>query len=215
MCLPFEPEPDNSQKFNIYLFLALLGLHCLVGFSLIVASRGCSLLRCAGFSLWWLLLLRSTGSRQRASVVAAHGLSSCSSQALDHWLSSCGPRAQLLCGRWDPPRPGIEPVSVTLAGRLFTTGPPGKSPKFRGDFECPPPKPNSHFPLCELGRNCFQRQLEVVQQTALWVNPQARQETEADRLSCVALWEKLGKRNGHWKWWEQGILGDSVQHPQR
>ena len=28
MCLPSEPEPDNSQKFSVYLFLALLGLHC-------------------------------------------------------------------------------------------------------------------------------------------------------------------------------------------
>ena len=27
---------------------------------------------------------------------------------------------------WDPPGPGIEPVSPALAGRLLTTGPPGK-----------------------------------------------------------------------------------------
>ena len=31
--------------------------------SLVVASRGYSSLRCAGFSLRWLLLLQSTGSR--------------------------------------------------------------------------------------------------------------------------------------------------------
>ena len=31
------------------------------GFSLVAASRGYSSLRCAGFSLWWLLLLWSTG----------------------------------------------------------------------------------------------------------------------------------------------------------
>ena len=31
--------------------------------SLVVASGGYSSLRCAGFSLWWLLVLRSTGSR--------------------------------------------------------------------------------------------------------------------------------------------------------
>ena len=29
---------------------------------------------------------------------------------------------------WDLPRPGLEPVSPALAGRLSTTAPPGKSP---------------------------------------------------------------------------------------
>ena len=41
-------------------------------------------------------------------------------------LSSCGSRAQLLRGMWNPPRPGLEPVSLALAGRLSTTAPPGK-----------------------------------------------------------------------------------------
>ena len=41
-------------------------------------------------------------------------------------LSSCGSRAQLLRGMWDLPRPGLEPVSLALAGRLSTTAPPGK-----------------------------------------------------------------------------------------
>ena len=27
---------------------------------------------------------------------------------------------------WDPPRPGLEPVSPALAGRFLTTAPPGK-----------------------------------------------------------------------------------------
>ena len=43
-------------------------------------------------------------------------------------LSSCGSRAQLLRGMWDLPRPGLEPVSPALAGRLSTTAPPGKPP---------------------------------------------------------------------------------------
>ena len=43
------------------------------GLSLVVVSRGYSSLRCAGFSLWWLLLLLSTGSR--ALVAVACGLS--------------------------------------------------------------------------------------------------------------------------------------------
>ena len=41
-------------------------------------------------------------------------------------LSNCGSRAQPLRGMWDPPRPGLEPVSPALAGRLSTTAPPGK-----------------------------------------------------------------------------------------
>ena len=43
-------------------------------------------------------------------------------------LSSCGSRAQLLRGMWDLPRPGLEPASPALAGRLSTTAPPGKPP---------------------------------------------------------------------------------------
>ena len=54
--------------------------------SLVAESGGYFLLRCAGFSLWWLLLLRSTGSRRA-------GFSSCGSRALEHRLSSCGARA--------------------------------------------------------------------------------------------------------------------------
>ena len=44
----------------------------------------------------------------------------------EHRLGSCGSRAQLLRGMWDPPRPGLEPVSPALAGGLSTTAPPGK-----------------------------------------------------------------------------------------
>ena len=33
-------------------------------------------------------------------------------------LSSCGSRVQLLRGMWNLPRPGLEPVSPALAGRL-------------------------------------------------------------------------------------------------
>ena len=54
-----------------------------------------------------------------ASLVAEHRLQT-------HRLSNRGPRAQLLRGMWDPPRPGLEPVSPALAGRLPTTAPPGK-----------------------------------------------------------------------------------------
>ena len=41
-------------------------------------------------------------------------------------LSNCGSWAQLLHSMWDPPRPGLEPTSPSLAGRFLTTVPPGK-----------------------------------------------------------------------------------------
>ena len=92
-----------------YLFsLAVLGLRCCEGFSLVAVSRGYSSLRCEGFSLWWPLLF------------AEQGL----------WilrLSSCGAWASLSHGMWDRPRPGIEPMSPALAGGFLTIGPPGKS----------------------------------------------------------------------------------------
>ena len=93
------------------------------GLSLVVASGGYSLLWCAGFSLRWLLLLQSTGSRHT-------GFSSCGSQAPECRLSSCGAWAQVLCGMWDLPGPGLEPVSPAQAGRFLTTAPPGKSLNF-------------------------------------------------------------------------------------
>lgn len=46
-----------------YLFPAVLGLGCYVGFPLVAASRSYSSLQCMGFSLGWLLLLQRTGSR--------------------------------------------------------------------------------------------------------------------------------------------------------
>ena len=59
----------------IYLFIFWL---CWVfvsvrGLSLVAASGGHSSSRCAGLSLSWPLLLRSTGSRRTASVAVAHG----------------------------------------------------------------------------------------------------------------------------------------------
>ena len=62
-----------------------------------------------------------------ALVVVVHGLSSRGSQALERRLCSCGARGYLLCGMWDLPPPGIEPVSPELAGGFLTTAPPGKS----------------------------------------------------------------------------------------
>ena len=57
-----------------------------------------------------------------ASLVAEHRLQM-------RRLINCGSRAQPLRGMWDPPRPGLEPASPALAGRLSTTAPPGKPKK--------------------------------------------------------------------------------------
>ena len=49
----------------------MLSLGCCVHFSVIVASRGFLLVLVHGFSLQWLLLLQSAGSRHMGSVVLA------------------------------------------------------------------------------------------------------------------------------------------------
>ena len=106
------------QKFKIilkiYLFLTALCLHCFV-WALAATSRGYSSLRCSNFSLQWLLLLQSTGSRHvgfsnRSSQALECSLSSYGSRALKLRLRSCGTRDYLLCGVWNIPTPGIEPV---------------------------------------------------------------------------------------------------------
>ena len=73
-CLKMSFKVGNFFFFNF--FLAVLGLRCVAArtLSLVAASGDYSLLRCAGFSLRWLLLLRSVGSR-------CAGFSSCGSQA--------------------------------------------------------------------------------------------------------------------------------------
>ena len=56
------------------------------------------------------------------------GFSCCGALALERsGFSSCGTQVQSAHGMWDPPGPGIKPVTPALAGRLLTTGPPGKS----------------------------------------------------------------------------------------
>ena len=115
----FRPGTESSVFFfflknQFYLFF-YFWLHWVFvaahGLSVVVASGGNSSLRCAGFSLRWPLLLRSTGSRHAG-------------------FSSCGTRAQLFRGMWDLPRPGIQPVSPALAGGFLTTAPLGKSRVF-------------------------------------------------------------------------------------
>ena len=106
-----------------WVFIAACGL-----FSLVAVSGGYSSLWCASFSLRWLLLLRSTGSRHAGSVVAAcRPQGAWASVVVAHSLSSCGTLTLLFCSVWDLPRPGIKPMCPALAGGFLTTVPPGKS----------------------------------------------------------------------------------------
>ena len=58
------------------------------GLSLVAVSGGYSSLQCAGFSLQWLFLLWSTGSRSAGFSSVARGLSSCGLVVLQHVGSS-------------------------------------------------------------------------------------------------------------------------------
>ena len=86
---------SKCHKF-IYLFI-YFWLHWVFiaayGLSLVAEIRGYSLLRCSGFSLRWLLLLWSTGSRCVGfSSCLTAGFSSCGMWTLERRLSSCGER---------------------------------------------------------------------------------------------------------------------------
>ena len=58
------------------------------------------------------------------------GFSTCVSWALETMFNSCGAGAQLLCSMWDLLGSGIKLVTPALAGRFFTTEPPGKPSTF-------------------------------------------------------------------------------------
>ena len=67
---------NNLKKIILFIYWLCWVSSC-ARFSLVVASRVYSLVECAGFSFWWLLLLPSLGSMAR-------GLSSCGSRAVEH-----------------------------------------------------------------------------------------------------------------------------------
>ena len=105
----------------------MLGLCCCMA-SLVVAGGGYSLV--AVFRL--LIAVTSPLAEHRlmgtpALVVVELGLNSCNSLGSRAWVSSFGAQAYLPQSMWNLPRPGIEPIPPSLAGRFFTTGSPGKS----------------------------------------------------------------------------------------
>ena len=75
--------------FHIFFFWLCWVFVAVHGLSLVVKSRGYSSLWCMGFSLQWLLLLQSTGSRHA-------GFSSCGTWAQQLWHASSRAQAQQL-----------------------------------------------------------------------------------------------------------------------
>ena len=90
----------------MYLFLAVLGLHCWAWASSSCGEQG--LLSCGAWAS------------------PCSGFSCRRAKALEYRLSSYGTWALSLDGMWNLPRPGIEPVSHALTDRFLITGPPGK-----------------------------------------------------------------------------------------
>ena len=82
------------KKISLFIYFWLHWVFVAVrGLSLVALSRGYSWLRCMGFSLQWLLLLRSSGSRHAGSAVVARRLWSAGSVVVAHGLScsaACG-----------------------------------------------------------------------------------------------------------------------------
>ena len=98
-CLPVSPLASLQSnlptaakviffffKDTFIYFLAVVGLCCCTQAFSNDRKQGLLFIVVWGFSLQWLLLLQSTGSRQA-------GFGGCSEWALERWLSSCGARA--------------------------------------------------------------------------------------------------------------------------
>ena len=77
----------------IYLFLAVLGLRCCARAFYSCSERGLLFVAVRGLLIAVASRCRARALGAWASVVAARGLSSCGSWALEHRLCSCGTRA--------------------------------------------------------------------------------------------------------------------------
>ena len=123
MCVLGEREPRQYPVlvfFKDFIYYGCAGSLLLCGLSFAAVSWGFSSWRCAGFSLPWLLLVRSAGSK-------CVGFSSCTTGTRIPWLLGSRAWASLLQGMWD-----LSGSSWTrdrtciscIAGRFFTTEPP-------------------------------------------------------------------------------------------
>ena len=115
----------------LFVYLAMLGLHCCVDFSLVVASKGYSLVVVHELIAVASFVVEHRLQSVWALIVAVCRLSNCGSWTLENRLNGCGTWAYLLhgpygLGLWVLPRPEIESVSPALAEGFFTTEPPGK-----------------------------------------------------------------------------------------
>ena len=114
---------------NVFIFRVHWVFVAALRLSLVVARGGgysCfavhQLLGCGGFPC-----CEAQAPSSRASAVVVCRLSSGGSRGVRRSLSSCGPQAELLWGRWELPRPEMEPMSPGLAGGFPSAAPPGKS----------------------------------------------------------------------------------------
>ena len=92
-----------------YVFLAVLGLWCCTWAFSSCGQQGLL----SGCGVW-------------ASPCGEQALGAVGDRSCSMWIGGCGARAQLFPGMWDLPGPGMGPVSLALASRFSTTGPPGK-----------------------------------------------------------------------------------------
>ena len=119
------PARISFRFFFFFSFFFFKEIHVLLFICLFIYDCIESSFLCKGF-----LQLRQVGTTLHRGAQASHhrGLSCCGAQAPDAQAQQLWLTGQLLHGMRDPPRPGLEPVSPALAGRLSTTAPPGKPP---------------------------------------------------------------------------------------
>ena len=122
--------------FTYLLIFGFMGLSCCAqassswvnGDSFLVAMSGLLLRGLLSCCSEWASNCGGSSCR-RAQAVGRLGFTSCSSRAPENGVSSCGSWAQLSCGIWDLPGPGIKSMFPALEGEFLTTRPPEKSPK--------------------------------------------------------------------------------------
>ena len=119
--------PPGTSSGCFFLYLWPRGVSIAARLPLVPDGGGCSL-----HAVCRLLLLRSTGCRHTGfsscglRALEHAGFMSCTSQAPELGLRSCGTQAWLLRSLWGLPGPEIELVSPALVGEFLSTASPGK-----------------------------------------------------------------------------------------